>query len=106
MSLRRLPRWINSKRRSASQRRPELDELDTWLEFYLTGIEREASDALNRAERLVDLREDSRQRIPSSTRGHVVGVVDYFFANPIVTARTIETSSAWPDRQLCASSIA
>jgi len=32
--------------------------LDPWLDFYLSGIEAEASDALRRAEQVVDLRED------------------------------------------------
>ncbi len=77
-----------------------------WLDFYLTGIEVEASDALRRAELLVDLREEYRKRVTESSGGHAVAVVDHLIGNPIVTARTVEeqlgvsrpTALRWLDR--------
>ena len=64
--------------------------LDPWLDFYLSGIEAEASDALRRAEQVVALREDYRQRLSGSTRSQAISVIDHLFDSPIVTARTIE----------------
>jgi len=41
----------------------ERGELREWLVFFLTGVAELANDAVDRAERLVDLRESYRQRL-------------------------------------------
>ena len=70
----------------------ERGELDTWLRFYLTGVETQANDAVVRAERLVDLREQYRARVVEATRSQAVALVDIFFAQPILTARLVEAT--------------
>lgn len=68
----------------------EKGDIDAWLRFYLTGVELQANDAVTRAERLVDLREDHRARAMESTRSQAVALVDVLFAHPILTARIVE----------------
>lgn len=67
----------------------ERGEIQRWLQFFLTAVRRQAEDAVDRAGRLVQLRERylsdsarSRSRI-----GEVVGLL---FANPFVTTRRVE----------------
>ena len=69
----------------------ERGELEPWLRFYLRGVETQANDAVRRAERLVDLREQYRSRVMESTRSQAVSLVDSLIANPIVNARRAET---------------
>ena len=68
----------------------ERGDLDAWLRFYLRGVETQANDAVRRAERLVDLREQYRTRVMASTRGQAVGLVDSLIANPIVHAQRVQ----------------
>jgi Fic family protein len=49
-----------------------------------------ATDAVNRAERLVDLREQYRSRARAATRGIANQVVDLALDQPVLTARVIE----------------
>ncbi len=63
----------------------ERGELQEWLQFFLTGVEQQASDAVTRAERLADLRETYRQRLAGS-RSRAGEVVDLLFDNPIMSA--------------------
>lgn len=65
-------------------------EPEPWFDFYLAGIEEQAADAVTRSERLVDLRETYRTRVFDTTRGNAVGLVDVLFAQPVLTARTVE----------------
>jgi len=68
----------------------ERGEIDAWLTFFLTGIERQANDALARAQRLVDLREEYRRRVHATTRGSAAALVDVAFESPILTSRVAE----------------
>lgn len=68
----------------------ERGDLDGWLRFYLTGVETQANDAVVRAERLVDLGESYRTRVIAATRSQAVELVDFLFANPVVTATRVE----------------
>ncbi|MBA3779871.1 MAG: Fic family protein [Chloroflexi bacterium] len=63
-------------------------ELEEWLQFFLKAIEVQAGDAVERAERLADLRERYRRQL-SDTRSRAPGVVELLFENPIVTARYV-----------------
>ncbi|MCL1587741.1 MAG: Fic family protein [Actinomycetia bacterium] len=66
-------------------------EADPWFDFFLTGVEEQASDAVTRSERLVDLRERYRSKVFDTTRGSAVALVDVLFAQPVLTAATVET---------------
>ncbi len=68
----------------------ERGDLDSWIRFYLHGVEMQANDAVVRAERLVDLRERYRGLVMESTRSQAVALVDVLFAHPILTARIVE----------------
>lgn len=63
---------------------------EAWFDFYLTGIEEQAGDAVTRSERLMDLRETYRSQVLDATRGSAVGLVDVLFAQPVLSARTVE----------------
>lgn len=62
----------------------EVGELQLWLRFFLRGIEVQAADAVERAERLADLRERYRRQLAGS-RSRAAEVVDLLFENPIAT---------------------
>lgn len=66
----------------------ERGELREWLNFFLTGVTEQAADAVTRAERLVDLREDYRVRLIGD-RSRAVEVVDLVFQNPVLTTNRI-----------------
>lgn len=65
----------------------ERGEIAEWLQFFLDGVAVQATDAVERAEQLSDLREDYRSRLRAGGRTHLV--VDMLFANPILTVRTV-----------------
>lgn len=69
----------------------ESGDLDGWLRFYLRGIETQANSAMERAERLVDMRESYRTRVIEATRGQAIALVDSLFANPVITAPRVES---------------
>ncbi len=66
----------------------EKGELAEWLDFFLAGITEQATDAVSRAERLVDLRESYRQRLIGD-RSRAGEVVDLVFQNPVLTTTRI-----------------
>jgi Fic family protein len=68
----------------------ERGEITEWLQFFLDGVAVQANDAVERAERLSDLREDYRSRLRGGGRTHLV--VDLLFANPILTVRHVMDS--------------
>jgi len=63
----------------------ERGTLEDWIRFFLHGVEVQAIDAVERAERLVDLREGYRRDLAGS-RSRAGEVVDRLFDNPFVTA--------------------
>lgn len=67
----------------------ERGEVIEWLAFFLTGIRVQAVDALERAERLADLREDYRNRF-AGRRARYPEVVDLLFENPVLTSGRVE----------------
>jgi Fic family protein len=89
-----LSSWFEARRREYYARLQavrERGEIDAWLQFFLRGIERQAADAVRRAEQLVDLRETYRQRVMGTARsGRAVELVELAFELPVLTARVVE----------------
>ncbi len=67
----------------------ERGEIDEWLNFFLSGIAGQATDAVTRAEELADLRERYRLRLQGS-RSRAIEVADLLFANPIMTVKAVQ----------------
>ena len=65
-------------------------DVDRWMRFFFSAVEAQATDAVVRAERIVDLRENYRDRVMAATRSQAVGLVDVVFASPILSAKTVE----------------
>lgn len=66
----------------------EQGDMQGWLRFFLRAVAVQATDAVERAERLVDLREKYRAQL-SRTRNNAHQVIDLMLKNPILTARYI-----------------
>jgi len=67
----------------------ERGDIDGWLTFFLAAVVMQATDALSRAERLIDLRETYRERLRGQrTRAHEI--LDAVLENPFVT--TVRTA--------------
>jgi Fic family protein len=66
----------------------ERGDAETWLRFFLTGVREQATDAVSRAEALVDLRERYRDRL-RGTRSRAGEVIDLLFEYPIVTVHVV-----------------
>lgn len=69
----------------------ERGDLERWLALFLDGVRVQATDAIVRAERLIDLREDYRARVRTVTRGAANDLVDLAFEQPVLNARFVET---------------
>jgi Fic family protein len=67
----------------------ERGELQEWLQFFLTGVALQATDAVARAEQLADLRERYRRGLTSS-RSRAHEVVDLMLTNPVITVRRVQ----------------
>ena len=66
----------------------ERGQMQEWLQFFLTAVTTQATDAVDRAEQLVDLREEYRQRL-AGRRARLPEVIDLVFENPIVTSQRV-----------------
>lgn len=65
----------------------ERGEMTQWLDFFISGISEQATEAVRCAEALADLRETYRAQL-SGSRSRAVEVVDLLFQNPVlVTGR-------------------
>ncbi len=69
----------------------ERGDLDEWLALFLDGVRTQATDAVARAERLIDLRESYRAQVRKVTRGVANAVVDLAFEQPVLNARLVVT---------------
>jgi Fic family protein len=67
----------------------ERGEVVVWLRFFLHGVAVQATDAVDRAEQLSDLRESYRSKLRGS-RSRAPEVVDLLFANPVLTVRSVQ----------------
>jgi Fic family protein len=76
---------------SALQAVRERGDLDQWLELFLDGVRIQATDAVARAERLTDLREQYRTTVQAATRGVANQVAELALEQPVLTSRVVET---------------
>ena len=67
----------------------ERGEITEWLHFFLDGVAVQATDAVDRAELLWDLRETYRARLRGG-RSRASEVVDLLFGSPILTVRYVQ----------------
>lgn len=69
----------------------ERGEIQQWLQFFLTAVQRQAEDGVDRAGQLVRVREEY-VTAASRARSRIGEVVPLLFANPFVTVRRVETA--------------
>lgn len=69
----------------------ERGEVQEWLQFFLTAVAVQATDAIERAERLADLRERYRRDL-AAVRSRAPEVMDLLMANPFITVRRVQTA--------------
>ena len=67
----------------------QFGELQQWLQFFLTAVEVQANDGVDRAVKLLDLREKYRTEL-SGTRSRATDLVDMLFENPIVSSKQVQ----------------
>jgi Fic family protein len=66
----------------------ERGEVEQWLRFFLTGVDEQARDAVQRSEALIDVRERLRGRL-RGTRSRAPEVIDLLFEWPIVSVSMV-----------------
>ena len=66
----------------------ERGEIEEWTQFFLRAVAVQAGDAIRRAERLADLREQYRQAA-ARTRSRAGEGVDLVFENPVLTTNFV-----------------
>ncbi len=66
----------------------ETGAVQEWLRFFLQAVSTQATDAVERAEELIDLREDFRSRL-RGRRSRAIEVVDLLMGNPVVSVRFV-----------------
>lgn len=69
----------------------ERGEIQEWLQFFLTAVRRQSEDGVERAARLVQLREQYAGEATRS-RSRISEVVPLMFTNPFLTVRRVERS--------------
>ena len=68
----------------------ERGDLDRWLALFLDGVCTQATDAVTRAERLTDLREQYRATVQDLTRGVANQLAGIALEQPVLTSRVVE----------------
>jgi len=68
----------------------ERGDVVPWVDLFLTAVQTQASDAVTRAERIVELRERYRQAAGSIGSANALALVDLICENPLVTSRLVE----------------
>jgi Fic family protein len=76
---------------------------EEWLHFFLQGVSQEARDAMEKARRLLELRELHRQRYQMEGGSvHLLALVDLLFEQPVVSVATVQQrlgiGFAWASR--------
>lgn len=61
-----------------------------WVALFLTAVKTQAADAVQRAERIIDLRERYREAAVSLATANAPALIDLICENPVVTTRAIE----------------
>src|SRR5215510_2962005 len=66
---------------------------EAWLSFFLRGVALQARDAVARARRMQDLREQYRVKFQTARAAvRLLQVVDLLFAQPVLTIRQVQTA--------------
>lgn len=68
----------------------ERGDLGPWLELFLTAVLTQATDAVSRSRRILELRERYQESAGAMSSPNALGLVDLICANPIVTTRAAE----------------
>lgn len=68
----------------------ERDDPIPWVDLFLTAVQTQASDAVERAERIVDLREAYRGAAVTLGTPNALALVDLICENPVLTTRSVE----------------
>ncbi len=68
----------------------ETGDANPWLELFLTAVENESRDAIVRAQRLVEVREQYQKAAATVATVHGFALVDLICENPVVTTRRVE----------------
>jgi Fic family protein len=68
----------------------ERGDVVPWVDLFLTAVQTQASDAVTRAERIIELRERYRTAAASASSTNALGLVDLICENPLVTTRLVE----------------
>ncbi|MEX1163827.1 MAG: Fic family protein [Nitriliruptor sp.] len=66
----------------------ERGEMQAWLQYFLVGVATQAKDAVDRAERLLDLQTEWRTRL-AGDRSYAPHVIDLLFATPFITTQRV-----------------
>jgi Fic family protein len=61
-----------------------------WIDLFLTAVETQADDAVQRAQRIIALRESYLQKASTMGTPNALALVDLICENPVVTTRSIE----------------
>lgn len=64
-------------------------EIQQWLQFFLTAVRVQADDGVERALKLIDLRESYRADL-SGSRSRAAEVVDMLFENPVISSGQVQ----------------
>lgn len=67
----------------------ERGEIQQWIQFFLTAVEREANDGIRRAKHLIELREHYRKELGTGS-GKALDVVELMFENPILSTAVVK----------------
>ncbi len=68
----------------------ERDDPIPWVDLFLTAIQTQASDAVQRAKRIVGLRETYREAASTLGTPNALSLVDLICENPVLTTRSVE----------------
>ena len=68
----------------------ERGDIVPWVDLFLTAVQTQVSDAVTRAERIVQLRESYREAAASIGTANGLALVDLICENPLVTTRLVE----------------
>lgn len=68
----------------------EMGDPIPWIELFLTAVQTQASDAVRRAQRILEVRERYRQAAAAIGSASAMALVELICENPVVTAQSIE----------------
>ena len=63
-----------------------------WIELFLAAVETQATDAVERAQRILELREGYREIAATQATPNALALVDLLCENPVVTTRSVEAA--------------